>query len=54
LVSQNYLGVGYGCMKLGNFLKVGGIAAVSHVVQQIDTSILEEPAASVFRVGDDG
>jgi hypothetical protein len=41
-------------MKLGNFLKVEGIAAVSHVVRQIDTSVLEKPAASIFRVGDDG
>jgi hypothetical protein len=39
---------------LGNFLKVEGVTSVSHLVRQIGTSILEEPAASFFRVDDDG
>jgi hypothetical protein len=50
LVSQNCLGVGYGSMQLGYKLKVEGSASVSLVVRQIATSILEEAAASVFRV----
>jgi hypothetical protein len=41
-------------MKLGNNLRVEGSAAVSLVVQQIATSILEELAASIFRVEDNG
>jgi hypothetical protein len=52
--SKNCLGVGYGCMKLDNFLKVEGVVAISHVVRQLGTRILEEPAASIFRVADDG